>query len=134
VAYHEAGEGAASEEYARRAGLRWPIPPGTVLDDPLARPRAAPVSAAGQEARRLVGETRYDEAIALLDAEVRRRGGDALTFQFLSNVYYLKGDLARAREAVAEASRREPDNLLYRRNLEALEQQLRAAGGPARAR
>jgi predicted Zn-dependent protease len=94
----------------------------------------AAASAAGQEARRLVGEKRYDEAIALLDAEVRRGGGDALTFQFLSNVYYAKGDLARARDAVAEAARRDPGNLLYRRNLQALEGRLRAEGGPAPAR
>jgi 4-amino-4-deoxy-L-arabinose transferase-like glycosyltransferase len=138
VAYHQAGEGAAAEDYARRAGMRWPIPPGTVLDDPLARSRVpaagSAASAAGEEARRLVAEKRYDEAVALLDAEVRRTGGDALTFQFLSNVYYLKGDLVRARDAVAEAARRDPGNLLYRRNLEALEQRLTLEGGQPPAR
>lgn len=132
LAYRDVGETAAAEEYARRAGLPWPLPPGAVLDDPLAKSRAP--SPAGEQARRLVAARRYDEALAVLDAEVRRTGGDAMTFQFLANVYYAKGDLARARDAVAEAVRREPGNLLYRRNLEALDGRLRAAGGPARAR
>jgi len=134
VAYREAGETAAAEASARRAGLPWPLPAGTVLDDPLAR--AGPPAAAGprEAARRLVAETRYDEAIALLTAEIGRGGGDALTYQYLSNAYYEKGDLTGARDAVAEAARRDPANLLYKRNLEALEARLRAEGAPAPAR
>jgi predicted Zn-dependent protease len=134
VAYREAGEPAAAEGYARRAGLPWPLPAGAVLDDPLGKAPVPAASAAGQEARRLVAERRYDEAVALLDAEVRRGGGDALTYQFLSNVYYAKGDLVRARDAVAEAARRDPGNLLYRRNLAALESRLKAGAGRPRAR
>jgi 4-amino-4-deoxy-L-arabinose transferase-like glycosyltransferase len=131
VAYREAGEMAAAESYARRAGLPWPLPAATVLDDTLAR--MGPPAAAGprETARRLVAEKRFDEAITLLVQEVRRGGGDALTYQYLSNAYYEKGDLVGARDAVAEAARRDPSNPLYRRNLEALERQLTAAGAPA---
>ena len=132
VAYREAGEAALAEQYARRAGLPWPLPAATVLDDPLARLREP--AGAGEAARRLVARKRYDEAIALLKEEVRRDGGDALTYQFLSNAYYEKGDLEGAREAVAEAARRDPANPLYRRNLEALDRRLKAEGAPAPAR
>jgi 4-amino-4-deoxy-L-arabinose transferase-like glycosyltransferase len=134
VAYREAGETKVAESYARRAGLPWPLPAGALLDDPLAR--SGPPAAAGprEAARRLVAEKRYDEAIALLVQEVRRGGGDALTYQYLSNAYYEKGDLAGARDAVAEAARRDPANPLYRRNLEALERRLTAEGAPAPAR
>jgi predicted Zn-dependent protease len=95
-----------------------------------------PPAAAGprEAARRLVAEKRYDEAIDLLVQEIRRGGGDALTYQYLSNAYYEKGDLAGARGAVAEAARRDPANPLYRRNLEALERRLTAEGAPAPAR
>jgi 4-amino-4-deoxy-L-arabinose transferase-like glycosyltransferase len=134
VAYREAGELSAAEGYARRAGLPWPLPARALLDDPLAR--MGPPAAAGprEAARRLVAEKRYDEAIALLLEEVRRGGGDALTYQYLSNAYYEKGDLAGARDAVAEAARRDPSNPLYKRNLEALERQLMAGGAPAPGR
>jgi hypothetical protein len=37
LAYREAGEMTAAEEYARRAGLPWPLPDKMVLDDPLGR-------------------------------------------------------------------------------------------------
>jgi predicted Zn-dependent protease len=134
VAYREAGETSAAERYARRAGLPWPLPAGATLDDPLARARPLAWTGPGEAARRLVAEKRYDEAIALLVQEVHRGGGDALTYQYLSNAYYEKGDLAGARDAVAEAARRDPTNLLYRRNLEALERRLTAEGAPAPAR
>jgi 4-amino-4-deoxy-L-arabinose transferase-like glycosyltransferase len=134
VAYREAGETAAAEDYAQRAGLPWPLPPGTVLDDPLANATRPVAYAAGQAAQRLVEKQRYDEAIALLDEVNRRGGGDALTYQYLANVYYVKGDLARARDAMAEAARRDPANLLYRGNLEALERRLKAEGAPTPAR
>ena len=39
LAYREAGETESAREYALRAGLPWPLPPRTVLDDPLARAR-----------------------------------------------------------------------------------------------
>ena len=134
VAYREAGEPSTAEGYARRAGMPWPLPAGALLDDPLAR--MGPPAAAGprEAARRLVAERRYDEAIDLLVQEIRRGGGDALTYQYLSNAYYEKGDLAGARSAVAEAARRDPANPLYRRNLEALERRLTAEGAPAPAR
>jgi 4-amino-4-deoxy-L-arabinose transferase-like glycosyltransferase/Flp pilus assembly protein TadD len=134
VAYGAAGETATAESYARRGGLPWPLPAAIVLDDPLAR--VGPPSAAGprEAARRLVAEKRYDEAIALLTEAIARGGGDALTYQYLSNAYYEKEDLAGARDAVAEAARRDPANLLYRTNLEALERRLRAEGAPAPAR
>jgi tetratricopeptide (TPR) repeat protein len=97
VAYREAGEPTTAEGYARRAGMPWPLPAGALLDDPLAR--MGPPAAAGprEAARRLVAEKRYDEAIDLLVQEIRRGGGDALTYQYLSNAYYEKGDLAGAR-------------------------------------
>jgi 4-amino-4-deoxy-L-arabinose transferase-like glycosyltransferase len=137
VAYSEVGETATAEAYARRAGLPWPLPPGTVLDDPLAKTRPLATTAAatlGETARRLVAERRYDEAIALLTGEVRRGHADALTYQFLSNAYYEKGDLKGARDAVAEAARRDPTNLLYKGNLEALERRLKAEGARPPAR
>jgi 4-amino-4-deoxy-L-arabinose transferase-like glycosyltransferase len=129
VAYREAGEAEAAERYARRAGLPWPLPPGAILDDPLARARPG-LTRPGEIARRLVAQKRHDEAIALLLEEIRRGGGEALLYQFLSNAYYEKGDLAGAREAVAEAARRDPGNPLYKANLEALDRQLTAGGVP----
>jgi 4-amino-4-deoxy-L-arabinose transferase-like glycosyltransferase len=42
IAYREVGEMAAAQEYARRAGLPWPLPARMVLDDPLARARPGP--------------------------------------------------------------------------------------------
>ena len=134
VAYREAGETSTAESYARRAGLPWPLPAGALLDDPLARMGPPAASGPREAARRLVGEKRYDEAIAILTAEIGRGGGDALTYQYLSNAYYEKGDLAGARDAVAEAARRDPANPLYKRNLEALERRLTTEGAPAPAR
>jgi 4-amino-4-deoxy-L-arabinose transferase-like glycosyltransferase/predicted Zn-dependent protease len=134
VAYREAGETSAAERYARRAGLPWPLPAGATLDDPLARARPLAWTGPGEAARRLVAEKRYDEAIALLTEEIRRNGGDALTYQFLSNAYYEKGDLDAARAAVAEAARHDPANPLYKGNLEALDRRLRAEGARARSR
>lgn len=96
----------------------------------------APLRAAGplgpdqQRARELAGRAEqsarrgaYDEALAALDEAERLAPRDALVWQYRSNVAYLKGDRAGAIAALRRGLDLEPDNQLFRRNLERLERE-----------
>jgi predicted AlkP superfamily phosphohydrolase/phosphomutase/tetratricopeptide (TPR) repeat protein len=92
--------------------------------DPRARPPASP---AEQRAQELAGEAAeaarrgaYDEALTRLGEAGRLAPRSALVWQYRSNVAYLKGDRAGAIRALEKALELEPDNALFRSNLERL--------------
>jgi len=108
-------------EPSRRALVR-------LTGDPQARP---PASEADRQAQELAGEAAeaarrgaYDEALARLDEAERLAPRSALVWQYRANVDYLKGDRAGAIRALEKALALEPDNALFRANLE----RLRAGG------
>lgn len=83
-----------------------------------AQTRAA---ALAEEAADLARHGRYAEAVARLDDARRIAPRFALTFQYRSNVAYLMGDLEGAKEALRQGLEIEPDNALFRENLQRLE-------------
>lgn len=89
-----------------------------------AQARAAELADQASAAAR---RTRYDEALALLDEAAELAPGYVLVYQYRSNVGYLMGEPAVAAEALEKALELEPDNVLFRRNLEQIRQQM--AGG-----
>ncbi len=64
----------------------------------------------------------YAKAARLLDEAERKAPRLALIHHFRANIAYLRGDRAGAITALKQALALEPDNLLYARNLRALEQ------------
>ncbi len=63
----------------------------------------------------------YPGANRLLDEAVRRAPRYALVYQYRANVAYLSGDKKAAVAALREALKLEPDNALFRKNLERLQ-------------
>jgi tetratricopeptide (TPR) repeat protein len=89
-----------------------------------ARAGAAPVDpravALCEEAAADAKRGDYAGALAKLEAARRLAPGEAMVHQYESNVAYLAGDTARAIAALERALALEPDNALYRHNLEQL--------------
>lgn len=81
---------------------------------------------AGQLARRGA----YEEAWGLLDQAVEAAPEFALIYQYRSNVAYLMGDAEAAIEALERGLELEPDNELFKQNLEQLEARREQAGQP----
>jgi tetratricopeptide (TPR) repeat protein len=79
---------------------------------------------ASQAARR--GD--YQGAMAMLDEAEQVAPRYALVYQYRANVAFLMGDRARAKAALHKALELEPDNALFRTNLERLE-----SSSPSRA-
>ncbi len=86
---------------------------------------------AERQAERLVEQaslaarkTDYESAMRLLDEAEKAAPSYVLTYQYRSNVAYLMGDLETAITALEKGLEIEPDNALFRTNLE----RLRAAG------
>ncbi|MCP3962619.1 MAG: tetratricopeptide repeat protein [bacterium] len=77
------------------------------------------VQRASQEARK----ANYSEAMRLLDEAERAAPKYVLTYQYRSNVAYLMGDVATGIAALERALELEPDNALYKANLERLRAQ-----------
>ena len=73
----------------------------------------------------LVRQKQLDQALALLQAEIRAGRETAAGFQYLSNIYYMQGDLLRARDALGRALDLEPENPPYKNNLRALDEAIR---------
>jgi tetratricopeptide (TPR) repeat protein len=114
----DSGDGAAR---ALRDRLRQ-LPNGTPRN--VALPETAARCAA---AARKAEKGRHLDAIVALEAAAWLDEASPIPHQYLANVYYLRGQLARAAEHLRKAVARAPDNPLYRKNLEALEQQLAAS-------
>ena len=72
---------------------------------------------AGEMARR----GNYTEALALLDQAESVAPDYSLVYQYRSNVAYLMGDRANAMAALQKALELEPDNALFRQNLDRLQ-------------
>jgi tetratricopeptide (TPR) repeat protein len=76
-----------------------------------------------------------------LDEAQRVAPGSARVYQYRANVAYLMGDRAAAKAALAKALEIEPDNALFKANLDRLEREASAkvpaappeAGAPAAA-
>lgn len=64
---------------------------------------------------------RYDDALKLLDEAESVAPDYSLVYQYRSNVAFLMGDKDGARKALERALELEPDNPLFRRNLQHLE-------------
>ncbi len=106
-------------EPSRKALARLGAPPPGLPRDGAEREALALADRAAEAARR--GD--YPGANKLLDQAERRAPGYALVYQYRSNVAYLSGDRAAAMAALRKALELEPDNALYRKNLERLEAQ-----------
>jgi tetratricopeptide (TPR) repeat protein len=65
----------------------------------------------------------YAEAMRTLDEAERIAPANARVFQYRANVTYLMGDKAAAKAALTRALALEPDNALFRSNLERLERE-----------
>jgi len=79
-----------------------------------------------ETARRAADEKRYAEATYTLQMAAWLDESSPLPHQYLANVAFLQGHLRRAVEHQRAALARDPDNALYRRNLESLEAALAA--------
>ncbi len=77
-----------------------------------------------QQASEAARKANYPEAMRLLDQAEQAAPRYVLTYQYRSNVAYLMGDQAAAIAALERALELEPDNALFRGNLE----RLRASG------
>lgn len=112
--------------YQRLTGHSNPRAPRTE-----AQARAAELADQASAAAR---RARYDEALQLLDQAAETAPDYVLVYQYRSNVGYLMGQPAVAAEALEKALELEPDNVLFRRNLEQIRQQMSGApsgsGGP----
>ncbi len=73
-----------------------------------------------QEASEAARKTNYPEAMRLLDEAEQASPEYVLTYQYRSNVAYLMGDLEAGIAALERALELEPDNALFRANLERL--------------
>lgn len=62
----------------------------------------------------------YEQALEKLDSAAREAPGMASVYHYRSNIYYLMGKHQEACDALRLALALEPDNPLFRRNLEAL--------------
>jgi tetratricopeptide (TPR) repeat protein len=101
---------------------------------------AAPASPADQLAARLTERAadaarrgNYTAAMAALDEAERVAPRSARVFQYRANVAYLMGDRAAAKRALEQALALEPDNALYRANLDRLARDDATAPPPASA-
>lgn len=109
---------------SRAALRRLGVASGPIAGDPTARQAAALAGQAADLARR--GD--YPQALARLDEAQRLAPRSARVFHYRANVAFLMGDRPAAIAALEQALALEPDNALFRQNLE----RLRAAGSPGR--
>ena len=79
-----------------------------------------------QQASDAARKTDYPQAMRWLDEAEQVAPGFVLTYQYRSNVAYLMGDLEGAAAALEKALELEPDNALFRTNLERLKARDRA--------
>lgn len=98
----------------------------------------APASPSDQQAARLTEQAadaarrgNYAEAMRALDEAQRTAPGMARVYQYRANVAYLMGDRAAAKAALEKALEIEPDNALFRANLERLVREAAAPAAPA---
>jgi Flp pilus assembly protein TadD len=98
----------------------------------------APASPSDQQAARLTEQAaaaarrgNYAEAMRMLDEAQRAAPKMARVYQYRANVAYLVGDRAGAKAALEKALEIEPDNALFRANLERLTREPAPAPGSA---
>lgn len=84
---------------------------------------ADPVEALCEQAKRLVEVRVYATAEALLKKAASLDARQAQPHHYLFNLYWLTGQTALARQAIAEALRRDPDNPVYQYNHRSLQAQ-----------
>jgi hypothetical protein len=94
-----------------------------------ARPAISPATresalALCEDARKDIGRGQDQEAVRQLWRAARTDRTLALPFQYLSNLYYLRGQRRRAAWALWRALEREPQKDLYLKNLAALRQEI----------
>jgi tetratricopeptide (TPR) repeat protein len=87
--------------------------------------------ALAEEAAQAARRGDYQRARRLLAEAARLAPGYALVHQYRSNVAYLEGDHPGAVAALERALALQPDNVLYRENLERLRARAAAGAGPA---
>lgn len=84
-----------------------------------------------QQASVAARRTNYPEAMRLLEEAEGEAPGYVLIYQYRSNVAYLMGDTETGIAALEKALELEPDNALFRKNLERLKNEASKAGGDA---
>ncbi len=117
AAYRQALRYAPSYQASRRALARLGVQPGRPV-----RATAQEVGAArlAEQASRAARRGDYEGAMKLLDEAEELAPGLAILHQYRANVAFLMGDKEAARRALRRALEIEPDNELYRTNLEKL--------------
>src|SRR6185436_6562312 len=94
------------------------------------KPPASPAEQrAAQLAERAADQAKrgnYAEAMKMLDEAARIAPRSARVYQYRANVAYLMGDKAAAKAALTTALEIEPDNALFRSNLDRLEREAAA--------
>lgn len=113
--YRRALRYAPNYEPSSEALARLGVEPDSPVDD--AERRANELAA---EASRLARRGDYGGALALLDEAEQMKPDMAVLYQYRSNVAFLMGDREAARRALRRALEIEPDNALFRNNLEQL--------------
>jgi Tfp pilus assembly protein PilF len=117
-----------SYEASQKALKRLGVSPGVRAPSGEAERRARELADQASLAAR---KTDYPRAIALLDEAEKVAPGYVLVHQYRANVAFLMGDKEAAKKALKAALEIEPDNALFRRNLESLEKSQASVGAPA---
>jgi predicted AlkP superfamily phosphohydrolase/phosphomutase/Flp pilus assembly protein TadD len=107
-----------SYEASRRALERLGVSPVVRIPSSAAETRARELL---DEASMAARKTDYPRAVALLDEAAKLAPSYVLVHQYRANVAFLMGDREAAKRALRAALEIEPDNALFRRNLQALE-------------
>jgi len=119
ASYRDALRYSPQYEPSRRALERLGATPSAKADTPAEQLAARMSERAADAARR----GNYAEAMQTLDEAERIAPTYARVYQYRANVAYLMGDKAAAKAALARALALEPDNALFRSNLERLERE-----------
>jgi tetratricopeptide (TPR) repeat protein len=119
ASYRDALRYSPQYEPSRRALERLGAAPSAKADTPGEQLAARMSERAADAARR----GNYAEAMQTLDEAERIAPTSARVFQYRANVAYLMGDKVAAKAALARALALEPDNALFRSNLERLERE-----------
>jgi Flp pilus assembly protein TadD len=106
-------------EPSRRALTRLGAVPG---DDRTLTPAEQLAAKMAERASAAARRGNYEEAMSILDEAARLAPAFARVQQYRANVAYLQGDRATARAALERALEIEPDNALFRANLDRLDQ------------
>jgi predicted AlkP superfamily phosphohydrolase/phosphomutase/Flp pilus assembly protein TadD len=128
ASYRDALRYSPQYEPSRRALERLGATPTAKTETPAEQLAARMCERAADAARR----GNYAEAMRTLDEAERIAPTSARVLQYRANVAYLMGDKAAAKSALTRALELEPDNALFRANLERLDREGKSPPSPSR--